>query len=244
MLIGGLTSGPLVDLWGYPSVFAAFALFSIILPLTGIFLEDRMVEKIQTAKQSPAKVRTSLTSAIFLLIIAVTLYQVAGYTGAMGRSLIMNERSFATAAISSTASVGGLVSIPLCLLIGWLSDKVGRKLLIGICFFAYSVGMMVLSFSVSLLHFYIFAALRAFMPVSTSVGSALITDLVPQESLGKGMSLFQAAVWIGGIVGFSSAGYAFQNLGMRTALILFAFLPLLAIVLLIPIRKAKRKEDA
>ena len=242
MLIGGLISGPIVDLWGYPTMFKVFALFSVILPLSGVLLEDRVVAKIPTDKLSPEKGRTRLTGAIFFLVIAVTISQVSRHAGNMGRSLIMNERGFATAAISSTAAVTGAISLPFYLLLGWLSDRVSRKHLIGLCYFAYSVGMLVLAFSVSLWQFYIFSALMAFISVSNSVGSALVTDLVPQESLGRGMSLFQAASSAAGIIGFSCAGYAFQNLGMTSSIIIFAFLPLLAIILLIPIREAKRKE--
>lgn len=243
MLIGGLISGPVVDLWGYPTMFRVFALFSVILPLTAVFLKDRVVAaKIPTDKPSPAKGRTGLTNVIFLLVIAVTISQVSRFVGGMGRSLIMNERGFATAAISSTAAVAGAVSLPLFLLLGWLSDRVGRKRLIGLCYFAYSMGMLVLAFSASLWQFYVFAFSIAFNPVSSVVGSALVTDLVPQESLGRGMSLFSAGKWVGGIIGYSCAGYAFQSLGMTSSIILFAFLPLLAIILLIPIRETKKKE--
>jgi MFS family permease len=243
MLIGGLISGPIVDLWGYPTMFKVFAIFSVILPLTGVLLEDRVVVKISTDMLSPSRAHTGLTSAIFLLVIAVTVSQLSRFAGSMGRSLIMNEMGFATAAISSTAAVTGAISLPFYLLFGWLSDRVSRKRLIGLCYFAYSVGTLVLAFSVSLWQFYIFSALMAFMSVSNSVGSALVTDLVPQESLGRGMSLFQAATWIGAIIGFSCAGYAFQNLGMTSSIIFLAFLPLLAIILLIPIRETKKKGE-
>ena len=241
-LIGGLTSGPMVDLWGYPAMFKVFALFSVILPLTGVLLEDRVVSEIPTDKPSPTKARTRLTGALLFLVTAVIVSQVPRFAGQIGRSLIMNERGFATAAISSTAAVTGAISLPLYLLFGWLSDRVGRKRLIGLCYLAYSIGMLILAFSVSLWHFYVFTSSLAFMLVSTSVGSALVTDLVPQESLGRGMSLLQASTWGAGIIGYSCAGYAFQSLGMTSSVILFAFLPLLAILLLIPIREAKRKE--
>ena len=156
----------------------------------------------------------------------------------------MNERGFATAAISSTAVIEGAVSFPFFLLLGWLSDRVGRKRLIGLCYFASSMGMLVLAFSVSLWQFYVFAFSIAFNPVSGSVGSALVADLVPQESLGRGMSLFQAGRWVAGIIGYSCAGYTFQSLGMTSSIILFAFLPLLAIILLVPIHETKKKGDA
>jgi DHA1 family multidrug resistance protein-like MFS transporter len=240
-VIGGLTCGPIVDQWGYPTLFKVLALFCVILPLTGMLLEDKVVAKSPTDKLSPAKDRTKLTGGIFLLLIAVAIFQISGHAGNMGRSLIMNEKGFTAAAISSTAAVEGVISIPLFLLLGWLSDTVGRKRLIGLCYFTYSIGMLVLAGSVSLWQFYVFSSLRALINVSIGVGSALVTDLVPKESLGRGMSLFQGASWGAGIIGLSCAGYAFQRLGMTSSVILFAFLPLIAIILLIPIREKKER---
>jgi MFS family permease len=240
-VLGGLISGPTVDLWGYPTMFKVLALFSMTLPLTGAFLEDSEVTRIPTDKLSPAESRPGLPRAIFLFVITITISQFSRYVGVLGRSLIMNERGFQTAAISSTAAVAGAISIPLFLLLGWLSDRVGRKRFIGLCYFTYSMGMLVLALSASLWHFYIFSSALAFMYVSNGVGSALITDLVPKGSLGRGMSLFQAATWTAGIVGFFFAGYAFQSIGIVPSVILFAFLPLLGIILLIPIRETDRQ---
>jgi MFS family permease len=238
-VIGGLTSGPMVDLWGYTMMFRIFSLFYVILPLTGVLLEDRIVTRISADKEIPKKGRTKLPGVLFLLVAAVIVSQVSRSAGFMGRSLIMNERGFSAAAISSTNVVTGLISVPLFLLLGWLSDRVGRKRLIGLCYLVYTIGMLVLAVSVSLWQFYIFSFLLAFMLVSYSVGSALVTDLVPKESLGRSMSLFLAAYRIGGVVGFFSAGYAFQSLGMTSSIFFLAFLPLLAILLLIPIREKK-----
>ena len=70
----------------------------------------------------------------------------------------------------------------------------------------------------------------------------MVTDLVPERSLGKGMSLFTATTWVGGIVGFAGTGYAVQHLGKTSTFVMGAFMPLLAIVLLIPIRQAGRES--
>jgi predicted MFS family arabinose efflux permease len=77
-----------------------------------------------------------------------------------------------------------------------------------------------------------------------TVGSALVTDLVPQASLGRGMSLFGATAWIGGIIGSAGAGQAVQTLGTTATFFAGAFLLLLAIPLVIPVRKARREEAA
>jgi MFS family permease len=83
-------------------------------------------------------------------------------------------------------------------------------------------------------------ALQAFFTgVNGSVGNALVTDLLPQEALGKGLSLFGATSWIGGVLGFAGAGYALQNLGMLPTFIIGGCLPLVGILLLIPVRSSK-----
>ena len=56
------------------------------------------------------------------------------------------------------------------------------------------------------------------------------------------MSLFTTTAWIAGIIGFAGTGYAVQHLGVLSTLSAGAFLPLIGIILLIPIRQASREE--
>jgi len=164
---------------------------------------------------------------------------VAGYVGLLGISLAMNKVGFVSAAISGTAAVGGAVTLPLPPLMGWLSDRFGRKRFMVLCYLAGTAGLSVLAASVSLWHFWTAAALLyVLFFANRGVGSALVTDLVSQASLGTGMSLFIATTWIGGIIGFTATGYAVQNLGMTSTFILGVFLSLIAIILLIPIQSA------
>ena len=62
------------------------------------------------------------------------------------------------------------------------------------------------------------------------------------ESLGRGLSLFSTTTWVGGIFGYTAAGQAIQRLGTTSTFVLGAFLPLLALLLLMPVREAKREE--
>ncbi len=243
-LIGGLTIGPIADRWDYPTMFMIAALFSILYPLFGLLLEDREVARVGPGEASTAGRKLRLGGAFFLLLLANIMAAVVRFVGKMGISLAMNELGFISAAISSTAAVGGVVTLPLPPLVGWLSDRVGRKRLMASCYLASAMGLSVLAVSISLWHFWVAASLVAVLIVSDSVGPALVTDLVPQESLGVGMSLFSATLWAGGIIGYAGTGYAIQNLGMASTFVIGAFLPLIAIILLIPIRQAERKERA
>ena len=238
-LIGGLTTGPIADRWGYPIMFAAVSLFSSLWPLTGLLLEDKAVARVRRGEASTTGERPGLGGGFALLLLASLAVAIAGIVRGLGTSLAMNNLGFVAAAISSTGAVGGAVTLPLPPLIGRLSDRVGRKRFLVLCYLAGTVGLLVLAASVSVWHFWVATSLVFITgSVNSAVGSALVTDLVPQASLGRGISLFSATAWVGGIIGYAGTGYAVQNLGMTSTFIMGAFLPLIAIVLLIPIRQA------
>jgi len=244
-LIGGLTTGLIADRWGYPALFASLSVFWSLSPLTALLLEDKVVAQVRDSEASTAGEEPGLRGGFFLFLLASLGVAVAYYVSALGRSFAMNDLGFSAAAIASTAAIGGAVTLPLPPLIGWLSDRVDRKRLLAFCYLAGTVGLLVLVVSVSLWHFWVAVSLMfVLFNASSGVGSALVTDLVPQGSLGRGMSLFSAMISVGGIIGFAGTGYAFQNLGMLSTFIIGAFLPLIAIVLLIPIRQAGPEEGS
>lgn len=121
-------------------------------------------------------------------------------------------------------------------MIGWLSDRMGRKWLLNLCFLLGMAGLAILAAAAAQWQFCITAGLTSLMLNGVgAVGSALVTDSVPRAALGRGMSLFNATTWIGGIIGMSLTGLAIQGLGAAVTFIGAAFLPLLALGLLIPV---------
>jgi len=208
--------------------------------LAALLVEDKEMARIRRGEASIVEERPGLGGGFALLLLASLVATIANFVSVLGRSLAMKDLGFVAAAISGAAAVSGAVALPLPPLMGWLSDRVGRKRFLALCYLAGAVGLSVLAASVSLWHFWVAASLlRVTFSVNNAVGSALVTDLVPQESLGRGMSLFGATWWVGGIIGYAGAGHAIQNLGMTPTFIVGAFLPLIAIVLLIPIRGAE-----
>jgi MFS family permease len=239
-LIGGLTAGPIAERLGYPALFGVLALFGGLLPLTGLALEDKPAaprsEIATTQKRAP------LGAGFYLLLLASTVAGIAFYVGTLGTSLAMDQRGFLAGAISSTAAVSGLVTLPLTPLLGWLSDRMSRKLLLALCYLAGAIGLWWLATSGVLWHFWAVSSLLSILFYGgMTVGTALATDLVPGESLGKGISTFSTTTWIGGVVGFGLGGTAIQTFGMNTTLIAGALALLVAMILLIPMRRTAQE---
>ena len=156
----------------------------------------------------------------------------------------MNNLNFSAAAIASTGAVGGAIALPLPVLLGWLSDRIGRKPLMMLCYLAGLLSMLILSISTSLWHFWVSASLITLLfDVSRGLGSAFVTDLVPEAFLGKGIAIFNVMPWIGGILGFASTGYAIQTFGITSTFVAAAFLPFIAIIFIILIRQDASVED-
>jgi MFS family permease len=130
-----------------------------------------------------------------------------------------------------------LVTLPLPLLIGWLSDRLGRKPFLIVCYLMTTVGLVILASASQLWHFGASSAFQVALVPSLVVGSALITDIFPKEMLGAPLSLFNATPWIGFVVGFSSGGSAMNAYGIGPTLMSGVLLTLVAIIVLIPIQK-------
>lgn len=233
--IGGLATGFIADRWGFAAMFSALAALLILWPLTGTLLTEKEVEQSREEGRS-TRARPTLGRSYRFLFAASLLSSVAGFVIVLGRSLLMSDLEFGALAISSTSAVSGLVAVPLPLLLGWLSDRTGRKMYLYSGYLAGMASLSILAVATSLWHFFLIMILQSmFLGVNAAVGNALVTDLVPQESLGRGLALFGATGWIGGVVGFAGGGYALQSLGMLPTFMIGICLALGATILLVPI---------
>lgn len=151
----------------------------------------------------------------------------------------MDSLDFDPTAISRVVAVGGAVSLPFPLLLGWLSDHIGRYWLIIFCFLAGAVGLVTLAASLTLWHFWVATVLLAGPGVSLAIGPALVTDLVPPEILGKALAWYGFAPSMGGILGFALTGYAIQSFGMTTTFFGGAAFTLIAVIVVIQLQRAR-----
>jgi MFS family permease len=241
-VIGGFCIGPIVDRWGYTTMFTVVGLSFLIPSLVGIFLEDKKIKTVVKSTVSKPKGKFNFGKPFFILLSAHLIAYIVFGIGNLGRSMAMNNLDFTAASITSTATVAGFISLPFPFLLGWLSDRLGRKRLLIICYTSFVLCMIAFAVSKSLWHFWIAAGLLRIGNVGKDVGAAYITDLVNQESLGRGMSLFQGMFWIGQMIGYTVAGVEFEKLGIETALFLSAMLSVISIILMIFIRVEKQQK--
>lgn len=218
-------------------MFFAVSIFCLLWPLAALMAEDKPVtEEIKNAENASVNSRW-LTGGISFLLLASLIATIAVFVNILGRSLTMNNLNYSATAIASTGAVGGAIALPLPVLLGWLSDRIGRKLLLIVCYLAGLLSMLILAISTSLWHFWIATSLiTVLFDVNRGIGSAFVTDLVPEAALGKGIALFNVMPWIAGILGFALTGYAIQTFGITSTFIAGAFLPLVAIIFIILIR--------
>jgi len=236
-IIGGLAVGPLVDRWGYQTTFAILSGFQIILPITALFLEDKVIKPSEPEQTPVHENKPKLAHFFVFLLIAQVIAIIANAPGNIGRSLAMYNLQFTSFEITSTMVVGSIAMLLFQLLFGWWSDRIGRKRIMLFCYTAIVLSMLVFAFSKTLWQFWVAFALLSIGFVSNSVGTAWVTDLVPQERLGVGISLFQNMYFIGNVIGFAVTGFAIQSIGIKSTFLLSISLPIMGIILLLPIRK-------
>jgi DHA1 family multidrug resistance protein-like MFS transporter len=238
-LTGGLLTGPIVDRWGYPTMFAVLALF-LALWLVGAPLLGPGADVPTRSTETATRSGTRLGPSYALLFAASLVSAVAGFVSMLGRSMSMNALGLTATAISSTGAIGSAAGLPLPLLVGRWSDRVGRTRFLLLSYLASTAGIVLLALSTSLWHFWVAVVVGTVGSItSTTVGPALVTDLVPRDALGRGMSLYSATGWIGAVIGFAGTGHAVQAMGMLPTLVAAAALPLISIALLLPVHRAR-----
>jgi MFS family permease len=235
-LIGNLGVGWLVRGWGYTTMFTALPVLMLAWPVAAFFLEEKENTKARHDDDAP-RAPMPLGRDYLLLCAASTVLSIAGFFILLIRSFQMSDMGFGPLEISSTGAVGGLISMPLPLVMGWLSDRFDRKPLLILAYLSDVGALVLLPLSYALWHFWLVLVLQGVAGGSnSSIGNAWVTDLIPRESYGKGLAVFGATAWVGGAVGFALAGSLLQNLGSAPASVLGGCLALGAVGLLIPMR--------
>ncbi|MFN8418608.1 MAG: MFS transporter [Anaerolineae bacterium] len=242
-VIGAALSGRIVDAWGYPALFLAAAACWLLQPLLTLLLQDKVVSRdATTTTRTAAPDKAALGGMFYVLLAANLIAFAANFTALLARPLLMSRLGFEATAIASVGAIGGLISLPFPVFFGWLSDRMNRYWLVALCFAFSAIGLLMLASATVEWQFWASAILLSGTGISLGIGPALVTDVVPAQALGKGLSWYGFSSSAGGIVGFTLTGYAIQGFGMNATFIGSALLTVMAILLVLQVRRARQLQ--
>ncbi|MHA1688329.1 MAG: MFS transporter [Promethearchaeota archaeon] len=124
-----------------------------------------------------------------------------------------------------------------------LSDKYGKKKIVLMGIFIYTLGTFLCYFSQSILQFIIFRAIQG-AGAYTSILMAIVADLYKKEEKGKGMSYFSISFTLGYFGGVMIGGYIAFYLGFRYIFIISGFLAATSGLLILTFLKEKPVKTA
>ena len=212
--IGSLFAGPIVDQWGYPAMYTASALvYGVTLLASFLIVDVKLKEK--TQEERSIETTEQPINMLFLLLMVASVFAFSvSFMTSMARPLIMELKEFSPTAISSVSAIAGIVTLPLPLLAGWVSDRIGRRSALVVCYLLPAIGVALMMPASILWHFWLAQSLVTFVNITQTVGSALIGDLVQPSQLSTYLSRYNATVWIGAVVGFTGTGFLIQIFGL------------------------------
>ncbi|MBW7885568.1 MAG: MFS transporter [Caldilineaceae bacterium] len=239
-LLGGV-SGFIVDHWGYPWLFvlAGATWFVQLLVATFLINPPRMNGQEAIARPNQAQSRelsASFAIPFLLLMVGALLVSIANFTGFLGRTLAMEANGFSNATIALVTALGSGLGLVINPLLGHLSDRGRRRLILGVLYVAGALALSISAYSRTVTNFVLVGILLAFSGAERGISVALVGDYVPANALSRSLSLFDGVKWLGGVVGLAGTGYAIEQMGLAQALLLSTLLPVVATLLLLFLR--------
>jgi MFS family permease len=132
----------------------------------------------------------------------------------LGLSLSMQAGGFSASDVSTASAIGGLVTVPLTLMIGALSDKLGRKRFLTLGYLVAGGSTTMLFVAGQFWHFWIVSSfVMVARSVITSLSPAYATDLLRRRALGRALPLVGTMNWVSGVIGFAGSGYVLDTFG-------------------------------
>jgi MFS family permease len=228
-VVGGSAVSWMVAWQGFPRMFTLLCLVYAVWPLVGLWkVQDKPVVKM--ARPEAAKLaRIRLSRGYPMLLLAVLLSAMTVSVVRIGLSLSMTAIHFSPATIAGVNVVGGLITIPVVLGFGVLSDRLGRRLFLASGYLLAAISAIVLATARPLWQFWIVAAaVLIARSISGSLASALATDIIPPQSLGRSLPVINTMAWASGVLGFAVSGYVIDTLGAGNLYLIAALSSMIA----------------
>jgi len=231
-VFGGTTVGQLVAWQSYPVMFAVLAAVWAVLPLIGLLaLRDERFSRPTSSEAKTGETSAPLGRTFFLLLAAFLLSATAVNVGRLGTSLSMQNFNFSPNAVASTATVSGLVTIPITILIGALADRLGHKRLLVVGYVLAAGGALTLVIATQLWQFWVAATLMLVALVTNiSVASAFATSMLERKSLSRGLPMINAMDSVASIASFASMGFLMDTFGATPLYLTAAGLAIVAVL--------------
>ena len=126
----------------------------------------------------------------------------------------MQALKFSPSDIASTATVSGLATIPLTILIGDLSDRLGRERLLVLGYLLAAAGALNLIFATQLWQFWLSATcLLVALSASGALSYALAADVLEASTLSRGLSWLKGTSSSASVISFALTGLLMDYLG-------------------------------
>ncbi|NJC97379.1 MAG: hypothetical protein C3F07_05755 [Anaerolineales bacterium] len=216
-LIGSLVVGRLVAWSGYSLMFVVLAVEWSVFPALALTRVRYDEPAHGSASSQPARGSSSTPQPgiyFSLLLATVLLASMTVSVGRMGLSMTMKEQLFSASEVSTANALGGLFTIPVTLMIGSLSDRLGRKHFLFMGYVLAMGGTLLLIAAHELWQFWLVAALvLAARSVITAMSPAYATDLLSRQSLNRTLPLVGTMNWVSGVIGFAGSGYVIDSFG-------------------------------
>ena len=136
--------------------------------------------------------------------------------------------------------VAALVSYP----IGSLSDKIGRKTLVMLCFAVFALVYLGFALSADLVLLAVcFVLYGVYYGTYRAIGKAFVTDLVPQELRATGIGWYSAIIGITGFLASTIGGWLWTNIAPSATFLYGAIFSVAAIPALALLVSEARKKD-
>lgn len=237
MAAGCLVGGAIADLFGLAFVFttASLVLMIGVVPSSAVLVFCSRIsgsESSSGVKRSMGMGRISsgylVSSGLLLLCIDVFLRN-SGFRGVTTFLPIYLARLGAENSLTGTIIAVNFASqVAFMPMMGWLSDRVGRKRVLSIGMLATLIATFLLSVINNPLDVIPIELAVAFSWAAITVASnAFAADVAPPERLGEAMGVVFTSMNLGGVVGPVVAGFVSDRFDLRTTFQALTIFPLL-----------------
>lgn len=215
-LLGGAAAGKLISWQGYAGLFVFMALVWSLLPLIGWLALHEVPVKSAAEQAKESRPQTGLGRVVLVLLIVSALSAIVINIDRLGISLSMQAQDLSAARVGDATTISGLLAVPVTLLFGVLSDRLGYKRFLGLGYLMAASGALMLMNAEVMWQFGLAASLiLVSFSVNGAMASALLTEKVPEDKMEQGLSWMNAANSAAGIVSFAGSGYGIEAFGLN-----------------------------